>query len=969
MRVVHTEQLIGRLDELQAVRGAFKPAPEGRVVAVAGEAGIGKTRLLAELCSRATDEGHLVLEGRAAEYEQELPFAMFIDALDPYVATLGQKLRVGLGPETMAELAHVLPSLAVEGAEGALQDERYRAHHAVRALLSWLAVNHRVVLALDDLHWADPASQELILHLITRGPGRDVTLLTAFRTGRPPGPITRAVAAAAQNGLALSFELGPLSQEQVDAWIGDRLDATGRREVYRLSGGNPFYVEQLLRDRLAGVAEPTRPRAVSDGVPVPGAVRDAIEAELARLHLSTLSVLMGAAVAGDPFEPDVAARAADVSESAALEAIDTLLERRLVLLTDVPRRFRFRHPIVRQAVYEMAGGGWRIGAHQRAAEVLASRGASASARAHHVERAAAPGDLRAVALLSAAAEEARGRAPATAAHWLEAADRLLPAGESEQRLWLRVGRAMNLASAGQFDQSRVAIDDALALVEPSLIALRTQLIVLGATVDHLIGRHAAAYASLRAAHDELPESTTAEAARLEVELAVDRLYAAEWDSALDWSVRSYVIAEGLGDTLAVTAAAGLVGCCEAATGVTPSASRLDEGGRLLDSISDAELAQRCEAAYHVAYSENFYHDFERALPHFRRGLAVSRATGQGHVVLPLTIGVAMTLERLGRLDEALEAAHSAIEACRIANNNQWLCWALSVSARILAQQGDFARALPAGEEAVAVARAHDCLLVVAAVGWAVGAALLEAGELERCQDVVLSTAGGPDIPMLPETYRPWHYEVLLRADIGLGRLDRAADWAARLSEHAQRLQMPAMTAIAHRAAALLALAEGDVPVAVSRARDAVARFDETSMAVERGRARLVLGRALAAAGDDRAAVAELRRSERQLASLGAETFRREAAAALRSLGSRASERPTARASSNGDGLTPRQIEIARLVALGRSNREIAAALFLSEKTVENHLARAFAKLGVSSRAALAAAVTREQAQLPGSDVR
>jgi DNA-binding NarL/FixJ family response regulator len=141
------------------------------------------------------------------------------------------------------------------------------------------------------------------------------------------------------------------------------------------------------------------------------------------------------------------------------------------------------------------------------------------------------------------------------------------------------------------------------------------------------------------------------------------------------------------------------------------------------------------------------------------------------------------------------------------------------------------------------------------------------------------------------------------------------------------------------------------------------------MAVERGRARLVLGRALAAAGDDRAAVAELRRSERQLASLGAETFRREAAAALRSLGSRASERPTARASSNGDGLTPRQIEIARLVALGRSNREIAAALFLSEKTVENHLARAFAKLGVSSRAALAAAVTREQAQLPGSDVR
>jgi predicted ATPase len=133
---MQSERLIGRLAELEAIGGALDGWPEGRVVAVAGEAGIGKTRLLAELCRRAADEGHLVLEGRAAEYEQQLPLGMFVDALDPYVATLGQKLRTGLGPETMRELGHVLPSLAgPDSGPGALQDERYRGHHAMRALL------------------------------------------------------------------------------------------------------------------------------------------------------------------------------------------------------------------------------------------------------------------------------------------------------------------------------------------------------------------------------------------------------------------------------------------------------------------------------------------------------------------------------------------------------------------------------------------------------------------------------------------------------------------------------------------------------------------------------------------------------------------------------------------------------------------------------------------------------------------
>jgi len=110
-----------------------------------------------------------------------------------------------------------------------------------------------------------------------------------------------------------------------------------------------------------------------------------------------------------------------------MEAIDELLLLDLVRSTEVPRRFRFRHPLIRRAVYEATPGGWRLGAHERCAELLAARGASAAARAHHVERSAREGDLGAVAVLREAGEGATRLAPASAATWFAQALRLLPA--------------------------------------------------------------------------------------------------------------------------------------------------------------------------------------------------------------------------------------------------------------------------------------------------------------------------------------------------------------------------------------------------------------------------------------------------------------------------------------------------------------------------------------------------------------
>ena len=139
-----------------------------------GEPGIGKTRLLAELDARAAHRGCIVLHGSASELERDLPFWIFVDALDEYVAGLDPRELSGLSDETLGEIAHMLPSASTVDAGDArlLQDERYRAHRAMRELLDRLALSRPLVLVLDDVHWADPASVDLMTALVRGAPGR-----------------------------------------------------------------------------------------------------------------------------------------------------------------------------------------------------------------------------------------------------------------------------------------------------------------------------------------------------------------------------------------------------------------------------------------------------------------------------------------------------------------------------------------------------------------------------------------------------------------------------------------------------------------------------------------------------------------------------------------------------------------------------------------------------------------------------
>ena len=388
---------------------------------VAGDPGIGKTRLLRELRERAEAQGHLVLSGAAAEFERDLPYSVWVDALDAYVGA--HELR--LGPDLDAELASLLPSVQAAGDRPTVADDRYRAHRAVKALLEALAAEHRLVLVLDDLHWSDDASLELIGALLRRGLDRPVLLALAYRPGQAPQRLLAALSGADVNQLRLA----PLSEAESATLLGEA--AGGAARPRRCTATAAATRSTSSSSSAPGRRPRGRRRRERQRDPARGHRRARRGAGGARARLAAADRRRGDR--GRAVRARPRAAVAQLDADAALDALDDLLERDLVRPTDVPRWFSFRHPLVRRTVYETTRAGWRIAAHARAAAELGRRGAPAADRARHIEQCAAPGDEEAIALLIAAGEHAAPRAPATAARWFEAALRLLTATTTSAR--------------------------------------------------------------------------------------------------------------------------------------------------------------------------------------------------------------------------------------------------------------------------------------------------------------------------------------------------------------------------------------------------------------------------------------------------------------------------------------------------------------------------------------------------------
>lgn len=953
---------VGRSSELAQLDKALDELDGGRAQAIeiVGAAGIGKTRLMAELAAHADTRGHIVLTGSGADLDRDLPFRVFVDALDEYLASVEPRRLANLDEEVRAELAHVFPSLSDlgRGAATGLPNERYRTNRAVRELLGRLAVTKPMVLIIDDFHWADAASIDLVAALLHHPPTPAVLIVLAARPNQGPPRLLTAVQRALRDHELARIELDPLTSEEAAVMLGREPSDLPAALLYEESGGNPFYLEQLARaGDQAARHSPETDLSVAD-VHVPGLVVAAMKEELALLSAASRRVLEGASVAGDPFEPELAAAASDVPEPQAMEAIDGLLAADLIRTTTVPRRFRFRHPIVRRAVYEAAPAGWRIGAHERVAQALADRGAGAGIRAHHVGMSAKVGDKAAVAILTDAGHQSAQRAPATAARWFSSALRLLadtaPAGD---RVELLLANASSLSATGRFDKAYEALIESLDLVPRDASAMRVRLVATCARVERLLGLHEQAHDRLADALADLPDVTGPAAVTLMLELAADEVYRLQYRAGQEWAERAVATAKSIGDPALTAAALGTLARALAWGGKRKRGEQAwAEVAPLVDGLTDDQLATRLDAAVELAGSEIYLDRFVEAGTHAERALAVGRATGQGQLFpgLYATLGVAWCMA--GRLAEAADLLEAATEAARLSGNQAALAWALFCRAFVAVPAGDLKTAIATGQESLDLATEakQDVIAVRAASVLAV--ALLDAGKPERAGAALGGSLGG-QFDSIPDVWRAYLLELMTRCWLALDRPDEAQSAATGAQASADAVGLRSAAAMAYRATAAVSLAADDAATAADRALLAATLSDAVGTPVEAALARTIAGRALAQTGERDRALQQLEQAATELDRYGAVRYRDAAERELRQLGQHIHRRTRPGESATGLGsLTEREMQIAQLIVDRKTNGEIAGELFLSKKTIETHIRNMFRKLDASSRVDIARAV-------------
>jgi len=897
----------------------------------------------------------LVLAGGGAEFERPPPFGAFVDALDDYAGGFDPRRLEDLSAPTLARLASVFPSLAGWAGRSPSYSghERHGTLEAIRTLVEILAAKRPLVLVVDDLHWAEEASLELVSHLTRRPPRARLLLALGYRP-RPLIELAGAAQVAFIEGAADELIEPPvLSRAQAAELVGFRVESGRLDALMAESGGNPFYLEQLVRPRKGDVVHSDLELSG-----VPPAVAGSIAGELDGLSEQERALGQAAAVVGDSFEPHLAAMAAGVSEDDALVAIDGLVRAGTVRETGAPRRFRFRHPIVRRAAYQATPPGARIIAHRRVAALLAEHGAPPLEQAHHVEAAASPGDADAAALLADAGRAADGRAPAIAARWYAAALRLLPSGDPAERIGLLVALARAQGVAGQLEESRRTLNEILDGLGPDGEALRLKILPFLALVGHMLGRHGEATNLLRREVAELPDPHAPEAAELGIETALDCLYEPDYEAMLRYAGDADRAARASNDPALEAAGAGVSALARYSVGdVFGAITECDRAVGLLAPLTDGDLAGRLEGMLSVAWTAMGLERYADCVAVAHRALVVSRSTGQSQLLVPLTIAPTVARAWQGELDGAATDADELVDVSRLSGVGQSIAWALTLRGWIATLAGDLELASDCGEQAYEIARAQDRVTYFVAHSILhLAETRLEQGRAEECLDEIVAAAGGEGLPICERPVRPRWYEILTRASLELGRLEEAAAWAARAREIAADCPLGGRRCEAALAEGAVQLASGSVEAAERCALDAVRAADDAGDRLLAARARVLAARACATR-DRRAAIDLLEEARATFECCGAALARAGTVRELRRLGRRV---PAGGKRGRGDrgasALSGREREVAELVSDGLTNREIAARLFLSDRTVETHLAAVLNKLDIRGRAGVASAL-------------
>lgn len=916
----HDHPIVGRDAELARLQRLFDDdGPAG--VVVEGEAGIGKTTLWLEGVGQARRRRWNVLAARPAEGEASLPFSALGDLLEPLLQSEGE--------EPSRDERDVLDRV-LHRARPLNPTSRLAVSRAVVSRLRSAAGRSPLLVAVDDVQWLDPRTAEVLEFVFRRLSESPVRMLVARRSeGEAPLPLGlgRAHLPAGVDHV----RMGPLTPDDVGDILRDQLGLRLPRprlfELHGASGGNPFYALEIGR---ALVDE----GAPADGEPLPVPDRDS----LLRRRLDTLS---------EPARRSTLLAAASVQPTTRLVeraagGVDGIAEAVYAeVLTVDGGRLRFTHPLLASAAYAAARPWERRDAHTH----LAGAAEDTLERAHHLGRATAAAEERIAAELTEAAAEAAARgAPETAARLLERASELTPPDGDEARRARLAAAVPHHVASGDPGRAARLLEGLVAGMAPG--PRRADLLRQLADVTDRVEE------GVRISKQAVEEAEGDPAVGAQAYIILATLTSVTGDRALaaEHARTAAALAEQAGDELLIAVTTGdlcyrlmvlglpypradLERALELERGIPdeafPAFQRPSFQLGIILGYTDSPDAARPLLAAELARLENAGNEswqigvlLRIADVELRAGnwveasrlarrclsIAASGGTAQEQTVASMIYGLVQA--HLGHLDDAVSAAHAALALAREGGDRQYGARAQAVLGFVELSRGDPSAALehlsPAGSEL----------------------RLADVGELSIAQVA----------------------QNEIEALVAVGRLDEADEAIAFVEEKGRPTQRAWHEAVAARGRALVASARGDAEEARAQLDRALAAHERLPQPFELGRTLLAQGaieRRAKRRGDARAA---LTRALEIFDQLGAPLWADKAADEL--------ARIPGRTPATGE-LSETERRIAELAASGLANKEIAAKLFVTVRTVEGNLTRIYAKLGVRSRTELASRLAQQ----------
>jgi DNA-binding CsgD family transcriptional regulator len=945
IRVVSTVapalRLRGRAAEIAVLGEALDRAAAGQpaVVLIEGEAGIGKTRLLAETLAGARGRGMQVAAGRAEELEQARPFGLVASAFgctrsspDPRRAAIAELLAAGgdraQGPITVTSD----PGL------------RFRAVDAFADLAEELALAGPLVIGADDLQWADPSSLLTLAALSRRLAYLPVALVGCLRPSPRVAELDR-LAAAVEAAGARRLALRGLAEEAVRELVTEAVTAEpGPGLMAEMAGaaGNPLFVTELLAALAQeGAITTAGGRAEVEKTALPPTLRLTIVRRLSFLPDDTLQVLRTASILGSSF---TVTDLATVTGRSALD-LSAALARALAahVIEDDGAHLRFRHDLIRDAIYEDVPLSVRQALHREAGQRLADGHAPAVQVAEHLARGAGAGDAEAIAWLARAAREAATTSPDGAADLMGRAIGLMdPADPGRDSMLVEQASSLmwagRVAAARQMCAALLERAHAAAAEGPARLCLGYALVAQSQQRDALPELELAAGS---------PALTEAERAGARAWAGYARLATADLDgaSATASEARSAAPADPL-VTSVVLATQALV---TVHRWHPAGALEIIDGAVRLADQSPGRQGHRFPIHITRGFILTELDRLDEARSTLDTGRRIGEELGIGWHLPNYQVISAVTRFLAGEWDDAIAEVEAARELVGETGESHSLILGHCALALIWVHRNDLARASQAagaamdqlGERgpryrALWAMWAHALLLE--AEGKTADAFTLLAGAWDRCAELGLTLdyrAFGPD---------------LVRLALASGERERARAVAAAMAGIAEPLDVPSLTGAALHCRGLV---QGDAGIL----RAAATAYARGPRPLELALASEDAGAAFARQGDTGTARGLLEQAAAIYERLDAARDLARTEAVFRAADIRRGRRVTrGRPQAGWESLTPTERSVADLVAEGLTNPQIGDRLFISRRTVQAHLAHIFAKLDLTSRAQLAALV-------------